>query len=249
MSEVLRLQRVTVGYGAIPINHDVDLIARPGAITALIGPNGAGKSTLLKATAGQLHPSAGHIELAGTEITGLAPHRIVRHGLGYVPQVSNVFPTLTVTENLEMGAYIQPKGVRERIDQVLTMFPDLRVAARRRAGVLSGGQRNMLAMARSLMLDPKVLLLDEPTGGLAPAYIDVVWEKVTAIAKTGTAVVVVEQNVDLALAHADWVYVLIAGRNHTDGPTADVAALDLAAIFLGKAPTAVDRPSQVGAVT
>jgi branched-chain amino acid transport system ATP-binding protein len=236
MTEVLRLQGVTVGYGAVPVNHTVDLRAEAGAITALIGPNGAGKSTLLKATAGLLRPSAGTVTVDGLDVTGWRPHRIVRVGMGYVPQVSNVFPTLTVTENLEVGAYVRRSGKRERMDEVLEMFPDLRQAARLRAGALSGGQRTMLAIARALMLDPKVLLLDEPTGGLAPMYIDRVWEKAVAIARAGTGVVVVEQNVDLALEHADHAYILIAGRNYIDGRAAEVSRLDLGAIFLGKNP-------------
>jgi branched-chain amino acid transport system ATP-binding protein len=234
MSEVLRLDQVTVGYGGVPVNHDVDLSAFGGEITALVGPNGAGKSTLLKVASGVLKPISGQILVAGQVTTGLRPHQVVRAGLGYVPQVGNVFPNLSVLENLEMGAYVRPSGVAERMAEVLEMFPDLRDAAKRRAGALSGGQRNMLAIARALMLDPTVLLLDEPTGGLAPVYIDRVWDKVTAIAASGTGVVVVEQNVDLALAHAHRVYILVAGRNHSAGTATEVGQLDLAAIFLGK---------------
>ncbi len=231
---VLKLDRVTCGYGSAPIDTQVSLEAREGQITALVGPNGAGKSTLLKAAAGLLRLMEGRIELAGKDVSGLPPHRIVEAGMAYVPQVSNVFPRLTVIENLEMGAYTMRGDPRPRIDEVFGVFPDLRPAASRRAGVLSGGQRNMLAMARALMLDPKVLLLDEPTGGLAPVYVERVWETATRIAATGTAVVVVEQNVDLALVHANWVYVLVAGRNYLDGPAGEVAKADLASIFLGK---------------
>jgi branched-chain amino acid transport system ATP-binding protein len=230
----LKLDQITCGYGSAPIDTQVSFDAREGQITALVGPNGAGKSTLLKAAAGLLRLMEGRIELAGKDVSGLPPHRIVEAGMAYVPQVNNVFPRLTVIENLEMGAYTMRGDPRARIDQVLSVFPDLRPAASRRAGELSGGQRNMLAIARALMLDPKVLLLDEPTGGLAPVYVDRVWEKATAIAATGTAVVVVEQNVDLALAHANWVYVLVAGRNYLDGPAGEVAKADLASIFLGK---------------
>jgi ABC-type branched-subunit amino acid transport system ATPase component len=200
-----------------------------------VGPNGAGKSTLLKAAAGLLKPMGGRVRLAGREVTGWTPHRIARAGMGYVPQVNNVFPTLSVMENLEMGAFIRKSGVRERMEEVLEMFPDLRQAADRPAGVLSGGQRNMLGMARALMLDPSVLLLDEPTAGLAPLYIARIWERVAAIATTGTAVVVVEQNVDLALEHADWAYIMIGGENFIDGPAREIMREDLAAIFLGEA--------------
>ncbi len=212
----------------------VSLDAHERQITAIVGPNGAGKSTLLKAAAGLLPLMGGRIELGGRDVSGFPAYRIAREGMAYVPQVNNVFPRLTVIENLEMGAYILAGNPRPRIEQVLSVFPDLRQAATRQGRGLSGGQRNMLAIARALMLEPKVLLLDEPTGGLAPIYIDRVWEQATAIAAAGTAVVVVEQNVDLALAHADRVYVLVAGRNHLDGPADEVARADLASIFLGK---------------
>lgn len=159
---------------------------------------------------------------------------MARAGMGYVPQVSNVFPSMSVTENLEMGAFTRKGDIKERMNEVLTMFPDLREAQRRPAGVLSGGQRNMLGMARALMLDPKVLLLDEPTAGLAPMYVERIWDRVGAIAATGTSVVVVEQNVDLALEHSDWAYIMIAGRNLMDGPAEEIKQADLAAIFLGE---------------
>ena len=239
----LALHQITCGYGGAPIDTLVDLRAEGGRITAVVGPNGAGKSTLLKAAAGLLPLMHGTIELDGTDVTGLPTHRITAAGLAYVPQVSNVFPRLSVVENLEMGFYTRRGDPRPRIEAVLSVFPDLRSAASRRAGALSGGQRNMLAIARALMLDPKVLLLDEPTGGLAPVYIERVWEKAAEIAAAGTAVVVVEQNVELALAHADWVYVLVAGRNHLAGAAAEVARADLGAIFLGKVEASGGAPA------
>jgi branched-chain amino acid transport system ATP-binding protein len=235
---VLQVERLTAGYSRLPVISDLSIEAKKGAVTVLVGPNGAGKSTALKAVCGLLRPMAGSIKLAGQDLVGRSPHRIARSGIGYVPQVNNVFPTLSVVENLEMGAYTRSQGVQERIDDMFAMFPDLSQAARRPAGVLSGGQRNMLGMARALMLDPRVLLLDEPTAGLAPAYIARIWDRVAAIAASGTGVVVVEQNVDLALAHADWAYVMIAGRNFLDGPANEVMQEDLAAIFLGE----TDRP-------
>jgi ABC-type branched-subunit amino acid transport system ATPase component len=231
---VLEVENLTAGYSRLPVITDLSIRAEKGAVTALVGPNGSGKSTALKAICGLLRPMAGRVSLAGQNLVGRPAYRIARAGIGYVPQVNNVFPTLSVVENLEMGAYTRSEGVQLRIDEMLDMFPDLRQAARRPAGVLSGGQRNMLGMARALMLDPQVLLLDEPTAGLAPVYIARIWDRVAAIAASGAGVLVVEQNVDLALAHADRAYVMIAGRNLLDGPAADVMREDLAAIFLGE---------------
>lgn len=232
---ILAVENLTAGYNRVPIIQDVCIQADPGQVVTLIGPNGAGKSTLLKAIFGVLRPTAGRVTVADRDITGLPPHLVARQGMAYVPQVNNVFPSLTVIENLEMGAFVQSGDVRPRIEAVLSVFPDLRAAARRRAGTLSGGQRNMLAMARSLMLDPKVVLLDEPTAGLSPGYTRVVWEQIRRIAALGTAVVVVEQNVHMALEHADWGYVLVAGRNRLAASPAELLRMDLAAVFLGAA--------------
>ncbi len=232
---VLQVDRLTAGYGRIPVVSNVSIRAERGAVTVIVGPNGAGKSTLLKAVVGLLRPMSGTVRLQDRDLTGWPPHRIAQSGMGYVPQVNNVFPTLSVMENMEMGAFIRNDDIRPRMEEILEMFPDLRQAARRQAGLLSGGQRNMLGMARALMLDPQVLLLDEPTAGLAPTYVTRIWDRVAAIAATGTSVVVVEQNVELALDHADWAYILIAGENYIDGPARQVKERDLASIFLGQA--------------
>ncbi|HVC83252.1 MAG TPA: ABC transporter ATP-binding protein [Chloroflexota bacterium] len=237
---ILVVEQLTAGYNRLPVASEVSLRAEAGKVTALIGPNGAGKSTILKAIFGVLRPMGGSVTLAGRALTGWPAYRIAQAGLGYVPQVNNVFPTLSVAENLEMGAYTRTGDIRSRMSEIFDMFPDLKQAARRPAGELSGGQRNMLGMARALMLDPQVLLLDEPTAGLAPLYVERIWDRVRAIAAAGTGVVVVEQNVDLALTHADWAYVLIAGRNSLDGPADQVMGKDLASIFLGQAPEKVD---------
>lgn len=213
---------LVAGYGGPPIIDGVCLEARPGAITAIVGPNGAGKSTLMKAIAGVIRPSGGEIRVCGQATTGLTSDKLVRHGMAYVPQVANVFPSLTVLENLEMGAYTRKSGVRARVEQLYALFPDLRAAARRPAKTLSGGQRNMLAMARGLMSDPKVLLVDEPTAGMAPKFESAVWEHITQIRQTGVAVVVVEQNTRRTLAHADWAYVLVLGRNRLSGLPAEL---------------------------
>ncbi len=229
----LQADKLTAGYGRVPIIREVSVTVEDGRLVAIVGPNGAGKSTFAKALAGVIRLAAGRVFVGGDEITGLPGHLIVRRGLAYVPQNQNVFPSLTVTENLEMGAYSRRSGVRERAAEVLDVFPDLRQAAGKRAGVLSGGQQNMLAMARALMLDPRVIVLDEPTAGLSPAYTSVVWEQIGRITSSGVAALVIEQNVDRALSAADYVHVFVAGANHVAGPAAEVAALDLAAIFLG----------------
>lgn len=236
--QALRAESITAGYSRVPIVRDVSVSVGRGQLTAVVGPNGAGKSTLAKAVCGVLAPTAGRIWIDDDELTGLPSHLVVRRGLAYVPQNHNVFPTLTVEENLEMGAYTRSRGVQARIAEVLDAFPDLRAAVAKRAGQLSGGQQNMLAMARALMLDPKVVILDEPTAGLSPAYTEVVWEQIRRITDTGTAALVVEQNVDRALANAGHVYVLVAGANHVEGPASEVAQLDLVSIFLG-----LDRPA------
>lgn len=225
--------RVTAGYGRAAVVQDVSVVAEPQSVVALVGPNGAGKSTFLKSLFGLLPHSRGRVEVAGRDISGWPPHRIARHGMAYVPQVDNVFPSLTVVENLEMGAFTRRDDLSGRIREVLDIFPDLSQATRKRAGTLSGGQRNLLGMARALMLDPKVVLLDEPTAGLSPTYTEVVWTQVERIAATGAAVVVVEQNVDLAMRHAQQVFVLVAGRNKLQGTPAEMADVDLASVFLG----------------
>jgi branched-chain amino acid transport system ATP-binding protein len=230
----LLVEGVTGGYSRVPIVQNVSLRAEPGKVVTIVGPNGAGKSTLLKVISGILRPTSGKIKVGERDATTLPANRMVSIGLGYVPQERNVFPKLTVRENLEMGGFILSGDISKRIHTLLELFPDLRPAEHRKAGTLSGGQRNMLGMARALMLDPKVLLLDEPTAGLSPLYTDVVWQKVRTIAETGTAVVVVEQNVDRAIANADWVYVLVAGTNRVDGSPSFIRDLDLPAIFLGK---------------
>ncbi len=229
----LQAESITAGYGKVPVIENVSVSADSGSVVALIGPNGAGKSTFLKAIFGLLRQTTGSVRVASQELGGMPPHRIARMGMAYVPQVDNVFPSMSVVENLEMGGYTKEGGVQQRIEEVLEIFPDLAEARAKKAGNLSGGQRNMLALARSLMLEPKVVLLDEPTAGLSPAYTAVVWTQVKRVAAAGTAVIVVEQNVDLAVTNADRVYVLVAGRNRLEGTAAEVARQDLPSIFLG----------------
>lgn len=231
----LVIKDLTAGYGGPPIIEDIGLEARPGAITAIVGPNGAGKSTLMKAIAGVVRPSRGEIRVCGQVTTGLAASKLVRQGMAYVPQVANVFPSLTVVENLEMGAYTRKSSsIRSRIEELYELFPDLRTAARRPARTLSGGQRNMLAMARGLMSDPKVLLVDEPTAGMAPKFEAAVWQHIVQIRQTGVAVVVVEQNTRRTLTHADWAYVLVLGRNRLSGSPAELLNdEEVVALYIG----------------
>jgi branched-chain amino acid transport system ATP-binding protein len=213
---------LTAGYGGAPIVENVSIRAHRGAITAIVGPNGAGKSTLLKAIAGVIRSTAGTVAVEGRDATGLPSEKLVRRGIAYVPQVANVFPQLTVQENLEMGGYSRRHGLHERAEELYRLFPDLKLAHRRHAETLSGGQRTMLAMARGLMVDPAVLLLDEPSAGLSPKFQTAVWERIEQVRATNVAVVVVEQNTRETLRHAQWAYVLVLGKNRLDGRGRDL---------------------------
>jgi branched-chain amino acid transport system ATP-binding protein len=219
---VLSTEALTAGYGGPPIIEDISLTVRAGKITAIVGPNGAGKSTLLKALSGVLRVSRGDVYVQGQKTTNTPPEKLVKRGLGYVPQVSNIFPDLTVRENMEMGAYTRRRGAHARIDELCELFPDLGTSLRRRAGMLSGGQRSMLAMARALMLEPAVLLLDEPSAGLSPLLQGALWEQVERISATGVGICVVEQNTRRTLRHAHWGYILVLGRNRLDGPAEEL---------------------------
>lgn len=218
----LEVSGLSAGYGGQPIVENVSVRALRGAITAVVGPNGAGKSTLLKAIAGVIRASAGTVMIEGRDATGLPSEKLVRRGIAYVPQVANVFPQLTVQENLEMGGYSRRHGLHERTEELYQLFPDLKLAHRRHAETLSGGQRTMLAMARGLMVDPAVLLLDEPSAGLSPKFQSAVWERIEQVRATNVAVVVVEQNTRETLRHAQWAYVLVLGKNRLDGRGRDL---------------------------
>jgi branched-chain amino acid transport system ATP-binding protein len=232
---ILHVEGLTAGYGGAPVIEDVAIDARLGQLTVMVGPNGAGKSTLMKAIAGVIRPSGGRVVLNGSDVTGRAPERLVVLGMSYVPQLANVFPSLSVAENLEMGGYVRKVGTKGRAAELMEMFPDLRAARRRPARTLSGGQRTMLAIARGLMLDPKTLLLDEPTAGLSPKIESAVWDRILAIRAAGVAIVVVEQNTRRALRHADRAYVLVNGRNRLEGTGQELSDTDrLAAIYLGE---------------
>jgi ABC-type branched-subunit amino acid transport system ATPase component len=194
----------------------VGIQLKSGQIVSVIGPNGAGKSTLLKTIFGILKPAKGKIRLRGEDITGLKPDKIAKKGISYVPQINNVFPSLTIQENLDMGAFIRSDDYSQRLDQIYQLFPILGERKKQKAGQLSGGQRQMVAMGRALMVDPQVLLLDEPSAGLAPNLVEMIFEKIIDINKTGVSMIIVEQNAREALKMADHGYVLAMGRNVLD---------------------------------
>jgi branched-chain amino acid transport system ATP-binding protein/neutral amino acid transport system ATP-binding protein len=226
---------VVAGYGAQDeILKGVDLVVDENEIVAIIGPNGAGKSTLLKAIAGLLRPKAGAIALRGREIAGLPPREISRLGLAYVPQEFNVFPTMSVRENLEIGGYIDRKAAARRIDGVLAQFPVLADKRRHAARTLSGGERQMLAMAMALMVEPAVLLLDEPSAGLSPVAAERLFDAIAQIHEDGVAIAIVEQNANEALAIADRAYILVDGKNSRTGLAQTLAAdPEIRRLFLG----------------
>jgi branched-chain amino acid transport system ATP-binding protein len=236
MAEVtaLRAAGITAGYDGPPVLDDVAVTAEAGRTTVVLGPNGAGKSTLAKAIVGLLRVRSGQVFLAGADVTGLAPHKRVRRGLGYLPQLANVFDAMSVQENLEMGGYTRRGDLRSRIDQVLELFPDLAADKRKKASDMSGGQQRMLALARLLMTEPVAAILDEPTAGLSPLYAERVWRQIDRIRGTGVALLVVEQNASLAMEHADSVWLLAQGRNVLSGSAAEMRERDeVARILVG----------------
>ncbi len=231
---LLQVQDVMGGYGHAQILNGISFKLEPGQIVAIVGPNGAGKSTLLKAIFGLVRVSGGKVLLEGKTITNAPPESLVKRGMAYVPQSNNIFPSLSVLENLEMGAFIRKDNYHPRIEELFRLFPDLQESRRKPAGLLSGGQRNMLAMARALMLDTRVLLLDEPTAGLAPRVTLAVWERIQSIRDSGVAVLVVEQNTRMALERSDYGYVLVTGRNRFEGSGAELlASKEVAQLYLG----------------
>lgn len=217
---MLQVERLEVGYGPLTVLREVSLRVERGEIVAVIGANGAGKTTLLKALSGLLPPSGGRVTFEGADITRAAPHRIVRLGIAQVPEGRQVFAELTVRDNLELGAYAWTRGGaarEEEIERMYALFPILRERAAQLAGTLSGGQQQMLAIGRSLMARPKVLLLDEPSLGLAPMIVRTIFEVLVQLKERGLAIVLVEQNARAALALADRAYVLETGRVRIEG--------------------------------
>ena len=235
MSAVLSVAGVVCGYGAADeILKGAELSVAPGELVAIIGPNGAGKSTLLKAIAGLLRLKAGTIRLGDAAIGDLPARERARLGVAFVPQEANVFPTMSVWENLEMGGFVEKRGTRARIDALLARFPMLAEKRRSAARTLSGGQRQILAMAMALMVQPKLLLLDEPSAGLSPKAAEALFDTIAAIHAEGTAIAMVEQNALEALAIADRGVVLVDGRTALVGPARELAAdAQVRRLFLG----------------
>lgn len=231
---LLSMDGVTGGYGESDILFDVSLRVEPQEVVVIVGPNGAGKSTAMKAIFGLLRLRSGRIVFDGQDITNWKPDRVVRRGICFVPQTDNVFPTLTVQENLEMGAFVRDDDIRPAMEQVFELFPPLKEKRRQPAGTLSGGQRQMVAMGRALMLEPKLLLLDEPTAGLSPIFIDQIFEIVKRVNKAGIGILMVEQNAKQALAIADRGYVMAQGANRHEGSGQELLAdREVAEMFLG----------------
>lgn len=230
----LAAENMTGGYGAADILHDCTLTVEKGQIAVIVGPNGAGKSTAMKAVFGMLNLRGGHVKLDGEDITRLSPQDRVAKGMGFVPQTNNVFPSMSVEENLEMGAFLRRDDFRATMDQVFDLFPVLKDKRRQPAGELSGGQRQQVAVGRALMTQPKLLMLDEPTAGVSPIVMDELFDRIIEVARTGISILMVEQNARQALEIADMGYVLVQGANrYTDTGAALLADPDVRRTFLG----------------
>ncbi len=227
-------EAMTGGYGAVDILHDCTIAVEKGQIAVIVGPNGAGKSTAMKAVFGMLNLRGGRVLLDGEDITKLSPQARVRKGMGFVPQTSNIFTSMTVEENLEMGAFIREDDIRGTMEQVYELFPILKDKRYQAAGELSGGQRQQVAVGRALMTQPKVLMLDEPTAGVSPIVMDELFDRIIEVARTGISILMVEQNARQALDIADKGYVLVQGANRfTDTGQALLADPEVRRSFLG----------------
>jgi ABC-type branched-subunit amino acid transport system ATPase component len=235
-TQLLTAYELVGGYGRIDILHGVSLSVGVGEIVSVIGPNGAGKSTAFKTIVGFLRLRSGHVVFNGEEITGLRPDLVLRRGLAYVPQGRLVFSEMTVLENLEMGAYIvgDPERVTKALERVYELFPILSERRRQKAGTLSGGEQQMLAIGRALMTTPRLILLDEPSLGLSPKFVTLIFDKLVEMKRTGYTLMLVEQNAARALAIADRAYALELGRNRFEGPgTALLADPEVKRLYLG----------------
>jgi len=227
---------ITAGYGKLDILHDVSLGVNAGELVSVIGPNGAGKSTAFKTIVGFLRPKSGRVVFNGEEITGIRPDIVLRRGLAYVPQGRLVFPQMTVLENLEMGAYIvaDRAKVAAALEAVYALFPVLFERRRQKAGTMSGGEQQMVAIGRALMTSPRLVLLDEPSLGLAPKFVTLIFDKLVEMKRAGYTLMLVEQNAARALAIADRAYVLELGRNRFEGAgTALLADPEVKRLYLG----------------
>lgn len=226
--------QMTGGYGPTDILHGCTIAVERGKIAVIVGPNGAGKSTAMKAVFGMLRLRGGRVVLDGCDITALSPQDRVAAGMAFVPQTHNIFTSMTVEENLEMGAFLRRDDIRPTMEQIYDLFPILRDKRRQPAGELSGGQRQQVAVGRALMTQPKVLMLDEPTAGVSPIVMDELFDRIIEVARTGISILMVEQNARQALEIADTGYVLVQGRNRFTGTGAELLAdPDVRRTFLG----------------
>lgn len=233
---LLSVREIDASYGPVPILEGVSLDVYSGEVVSIIGPNGAGKSTVLKAVMGFLKPTRGQVIFDGEPLTGTRPDLMIRRGIAYVPQGRIVFKEMTVVENLEMGAFsVRDKGkIRQTMDQVFAIFPRLSERPKQLAGTMSGGEQQMLAMGRALMVEPRMVLLDEPSLGLAPLYVQLVFEKIAELRESGMTIMLVEQNAAQALSISDRGYVLELGRNRFTGSGAALLADDrVRRLYLG----------------
>ena len=227
-------EAMTGGYGPVDILHSCTIAVEKGQIAVIVGPNGAGKSTAMKAVFGMLNLRGGRVLLEGEDITKLSPQARVAKGMAFVPQTSNIFTSMTVEENLEMGAFLRRDDIRETMDQIYTLFPILKAKRYQAAGELSGGQRQQVAVGRALMTQPKVLMLDEPTAGVSPIVMDELFDRIIEVARSGISILMVEQNARQALDIADKGYVLVQGANRfTDTGQALLADPEVRRSFLG----------------
>ena len=233
---VLEVSHLTTGYGEVQVVDDFSAVVHDDEIVTLIGPNGAGKSTVIKSVFGFVKPWSGEVSFQGEDIAGEEPEDIVRTGISWVPQRQNIFQTMTVRENLEMGGFIRDDGLTERIAEIYDVFPALERHDGKKASALSGGQRQMLAMSRALMLDPDLLLVDEPSAGLAPELVDTAFDNIETVRDRGTAVLMVEQNATKALERSDRGYVLDQGRDRFEGTGEELLENEeVAKLYLGAA--------------
>ncbi len=225
---------MTGGYGTVDILHKCTIAVEPGEIAVIVGPNGAGKSTAMKAVFGMLKLRGGQVRLDGEDITALSPQARVAKGMAFVPQTQNIFTSMTVEENLEMGAFLRRDDIKGTLEQVYHLFPILKTKRYQAAGELSGGQRQQVAVGRALMTQPKVLMLDEPTAGVSPIVMDELFDRIIEVARTGISILMVEQNARQALEIADKGYVLVQGANRfTDTGKALMADPEVRRSFLG----------------
>jgi ABC-type branched-subunit amino acid transport system ATPase component len=231
---LLAVRDVSAGYGEADILHGVSIAVEAGEIVTIIGPNGAGKSTLMRAIFGLLNIKRGEVEFRGTNVVGEKPSALFKRGMAYVPQSENVFPSLTVEENVAMGGASHKHLAADAIEQIFELFPALKARRSTRARGLSGGERQMLAIGRALLAKPTLLMLDEPSAGLSPLMSDMVFDKVAEIGRSGVACLLVEQNARAALSISQRGYVLVAGQNRLDGRGQDLLAnQDIGRLFLG----------------